>query len=112
MLREAFSTGAAIEWKRVHDMPDFVYFDHSAHVRRGVGCVSCHGRIDTMETVYQHESLSMGWCITCHRDPTPHLRPLDKITDMTWTPPSADFGAQFAKVNHIQPNQNCSTCHR
>lgn len=112
LLREVAVSGEAIPWVRVHDLPDFVYFDHSAHVNRGIGCVSCHGRIDTMETVYQHESLSMGWCITCHRDPTPHLRPLDKITDMTWTAPSADFGAEFARANGIKPNQNCSTCHR
>ncbi|MBL8896178.1 MAG: cytochrome c3 family protein [Planctomycetes bacterium] len=112
LLRDVTLSGEAVPWVRVHDLPDFVYFDHSAHVRRGVGCMTCHGRIDTMETVYQHEPLSMSWCITCHRDPTPHLRPLDKITDMTWTAPSADFGANFARENGIKPNQNCSTCHR
>src|SRR5689334_6296483 len=66
-VRESYETGSAVEWIKVHDLPDYVYFNHSAHVTRGVGCVTCHGRIDQMEVVYQHEPLSMSWCLTCHR---------------------------------------------
>jgi hypothetical protein len=76
-LRDSYETGMPIEWVRIHDLPDFSYFDHSAHVTRGVGCVSCHGRVDLMEVVRQEEPLSMGWCLDCHRNPEPELRPLD-----------------------------------
>src|SRR5512143_1861260 len=82
VLFESAKTGKPIEWVKVHDLPDYVYFNHSAHVTRGVGCVSCHGRIDQMEEVFQKEPLSMGWCLTCHRDPEPNLRPPDEVTNM------------------------------
>ena len=72
---EQVPAGLPIPWVRVHDLPDYVYFNHSAHVRRGVGCVLCHGRIDRMEVVYQAKPLSMAWCLECHRDPGPNLRP-------------------------------------
>ena len=74
-------TGKPVPWVRVHDLPDYVYFDHHAHVGRGVGCVSCHGRIDRMEQVYQVKTLSMGWCLECHRDPAPQLRPVEFVTE-------------------------------
>jgi hypothetical protein len=76
-VRDSQETGLPVEWVRVHDLPDFVYFDHSAHVTRGIGCVSCHGRIDQMDEagVYQAQPLNMGWCLDCHRDPRQHLRP-------------------------------------
>ena len=98
----------------MHDLPDYVYFDHSAHVSRGVGCVSCHGRVDTMEQVYQVNTLSMGWCLECHRNPEPNLRPLDKITDMTWQPAGdqAALGKQLRQQFHLNPSTDCSTCHR
>ena len=83
---ESYSTGMPVEWIRVHDLPDYVYFNHSAHVRRGVGCVSCHGRIDTMEVVSQQEPLSMGWCLDCHRDPERHLRPSEFVFELDWVP--------------------------
>ncbi|MGH8631608.1 MAG: cytochrome c3 family protein [Burkholderiales bacterium] len=113
-IKESWETGKPVEWVRVHDLPDFVYFDHSAHVRRGVGCVSCHGRIDRMEVVYQHEPLSMGWCLDCHREPEKHLRPLDKITDMAWQPPedALVFGKRLREAHSINPSTDCSTCHR
>jgi len=105
--------GMPIEWVRVHDLPDYVYFDHSAHVRRGVGCVSCHGRVDNMEVVYQAEPLSMGWCLDCHRNPYRHLRPLDKVTDMTWAPVDAlAEGRRLAELYDIRPPTDCSACHR
>ena len=83
-VRSSYATGMPVEWIRVHDLPDFVYFNHSAHVRRGVGCVSCHGRIDTMDVVYQVEELSMGWCLDCHRNPERHLRPAEYVTQLDW----------------------------
>jgi len=78
--------GMPIEWVKVHDLPDYAYFDHSAHVSRGVSCVSCHGRVDRMggEGVYQKAELSMGWCLSCHRHPEPHLRFEDEVTDLMW----------------------------
>jgi hypothetical protein len=110
------SAGKPIPWVRVHDLPDYAYFNHSAHVSRGVGCLSCHGRVDRMEVVFQAEPLSMGWCLECHRNPTPHLRPLDKITDMTWTPEQdgTDQAALYEQYNirGIEYMQSCSTCHR
>ncbi len=116
---EHVEPGYPIPWVRVHDLPDYAYFDHSAHVNRGVGCVSCHGRVDRMEVVYQAEPLSMGWCLECHRNPAPHLRPLDQITNMTWAPPEgADpqaYGEKLLKDYDIrEPEylQGCSVCHR
>ncbi len=108
----SFETGRPIEWVRVHDLPDYAYFNHSAHVNRGVGCVSCHGRVDRMEEVYQAERLSMSWCLDCHRDPTPFLRPLDQITNMEWKPDGDFDPATFAKQHDIRPSTDCSTCHR
>jgi len=113
LVQESAATGKAIPWVRVHDLPDYVYFNHSAHVARGVGCVSCHGRVDRMERVTQVERLSMGWCLECHRNPEPHLRPQDAITKMDWTPGNdPSVGARIAKQNNIQPSTDCSTCHR
>lgn len=113
-LRESYATGNPIPWVRIHDLPDYAYFNHSAHVRRGVGCVSCHGRVDKMEVVYQDQPLSMQWCLDCHRDPEPHLRPLDKVTQMDWAPdePQATLGAKLRKEHNLNPSQDCSTCHR
>ncbi len=113
-VRESYATGDPVPWVRVHDLPDYAYFDHSAHVRRGVGCVSCHGRIDKMEVVYQDQPLSMQWCLDCHRKPEKNLRPLDKITDMAWTPsePQEQLGARLRQEYQINPSQDCSTCHR
>lgn len=112
LVRQSFETGKPVEWVKVHDMPDYVYFDHSAHVTRGIGCVSCHGRVDRMEEVSQVESLSMGWCLECHRNPTPHLRPPAEATNMSWQAPSPTFGAEFKKANNINPPEDCSACHR
>jgi menaquinone reductase, multiheme cytochrome c subunit len=113
-VRESDATGRAVEWKKVHDLPDYVYFNHSAHVTRGVGCVSCHGRIDQMVEVYQQEPLSMGWCLECHRAPEQHLRPPEFATKMDWRPPGDPiaFGKQLREKNNINPPTDCSTCHR
>lgn len=110
-LRESWAKGTAVEWLKVHDLPDYVYFNHSAHVRRGVGCASCHGRVDQMPVVYQHETLSMGWCLDCHRAPEGHLRPLDQVTNMGFKP-NASEGAKLREERNINPSTDCSTCHR
>ncbi len=113
-VRESFETGMPIRWVRVHDLPDFVYFDHSAHVRRGVGCQSCHGRVDRMETVYQEGRLSMGWCLDCHREPDEQIRPVEHITDMTWEPVEerAALGKKLREEHNLNPSLDCSVCHR
>ena len=113
LVRQSIATGFPVEWVRVHDLPDFVYFNHSAHVQRGVGCVTCHGRVDKMELVYQQNTLSMGWCLECHRNPAKYLRPQDKITQMDWQPENQEqLGTELINVNHIKPSTDCSTCHR
>jgi hypothetical protein len=116
-LFESYETGMPIEWVRVHDLPQYVYFNHSAHVTRGVSCVECHGRIDTMETVYQHERLSMGWCLECHRNPDPHIRNPSLVTQLEWglDMSAADRianSATWRAFNNLNPSQDCSTCHR
>lgn len=107
-VRESFKTGNSVEWIRIHKLPDHAYFNHSAHVAVGVGCATCHGRVDKMEVVRQDQPLSMAWCLDCHRDPKPNLRPKDQVTNMEWdksqspgfTPPE------------VHPPQHCSGCHR
>ncbi len=113
-LHESAATGEPIRWIRVHDLPDFVFFDHSAHVARGVSCVSCHGRVDRMEEVYHVETLSMSWCLDCHRNPEPHLRPLDQVTVLDWVPTEDPevLGARLRPDLNIDPSTDCSTCHR
>ena len=113
-IRESAATGKPVEWLKVHDLPDYVYFNHSAHVTRGVGCVTCHGRIDEMEEVHQKEPLSMSWCLQCHRAPEQNLRPPEEVTNMTWKPPSdpVAFGKELRAKNHLNPPTDCSTCHR
>jgi hypothetical protein len=110
-LRDSALTGEPIRWQRVHSLPDFVYFDHAIHVNRGIGCVSCHGRVDDMAAVYQVHRLSMSWCLDCHRDPAPHLRPRDQITSMTWTGGRAEL-ARLAREYQPRSLTHCSTCHR
>ena len=110
-LAKAHAEGQPVEWVKVHMLPDYAYFDHSVHVKAGVGCASCHGRIDQQEEVRQVEPLSMGWCLECHRNPAPHLRPLDKVTDMKFQPDEAE-GAKFMIERNINPPQHCSACHR
>lgn len=115
-VRESWETGKPVEWVKVHDLPDYAYFNHSAHVTRGVGCVTCHGRIDQMVEVSQHAPLSMGWCLECHRAPYQNLRPPEEVTNMTWTHPDGEdpvaYGKRLAEQNGIHPSTDCSTCHR
>lgn len=114
LVREAYETGDPIPWVRVHMLPEYAYFDHSVHVAAGVGCASCHGRIDQMDVVYQAEPLSMSWCLDCHRDPEPHLRPRSEVTNMNWDAASANYdpAADPERVRDLNPPQHCSGCHR
>jgi hypothetical protein len=114
VVRQSYETGEPIQWVRVHDLPDYAYFNHAGHVQSGVACVSCHGRIDRMEVVEQVEALTMGWCLECHRNPDPHIRPRQFVTDMTWVAEGdpAVLGAELRAMHDIAPKTNCTTCHR
>jgi hypothetical protein len=98
----------------VHDLPDFSYFDHSIHVKQGIGCETCHGRVDTMPLTWQVHSLQMEWCLECHRDPERFVRPREQVFQMGWeaSPPQAVLGPQLARAYHLQKLTNCSVCHR
>ncbi len=112
-VRESWNTGMPIEWLRIHKVGDYVYFDHSAHISVGIGCASCHGRIDQMVKVRQEKPLSMGWCLECHRDPASHIRPLDKVTDMNFKPSEEWLRVAKAKAKMLHPPiESCSGCHR
>jgi hypothetical protein len=113
-IRESASSGRPMRWLRVHRLPDYVYFEHRAHVGAGVGCASCHGRIDEMEVVHQEQPLSMSWCLDCHRDPQPSLRPRNEVTNMRWAPPRdpAARQKQLAALKPVNPPVDCSGCHR
>ncbi|MCZ7685375.1 MAG: cytochrome c family protein [Sandaracinaceae bacterium] len=110
-LRESWSERRPIAWRRVTDLPDFVFFDHSVHVRRGVGCESCHGRVDRMAAVYRAYSLDMGFCLDCHRDPEPHLRPPEHADWMGY-PMARARGRSVAVSLAIDPPTHCTGCHR
>lgn len=116
-LRRAYAGGAALQWNRVHDLPDFVYFDHSIHVAKGVGCTTCHGRIDHMPLTRRVASLYMQWCIDCHRAPERYLRPRDRVFDVDWQPPPDQLarGAELRRLYGLRTTReltDCSTCHR
>ena len=112
-LREAWESGNPVPWIQVHRLPDYAYFNHAVHVRRGVGCVSCHGKVNEMEVVRHVEPLSMAWCLDCHRDPAPNLRPLRSITDADWVGSFKDDGAaRLLEEAGINPPTSCSGCHR
>ena len=119
LVRKSHETGEPIPWKKVHDLGDYAYFNHSMHVNKGVACVQCHGRVDRMEVVEQKEPLSMGWCLDCHREPEPRLRPRDEVTEMGWHPPAdqsrEELGKKLAEEYEIPGEDymtNCSLCHR
>lgn len=117
-VRDSFASGESLEWTRVHDLPDFVYFNHAIHVNKGIGCATCHGRVDTMPLMWREKPLFMKWCLDCHRDPAANVRPPDKIFDMAFDPASlsraereqlvADYGIDHAN-NRMT---NCTICHR
>jgi hypothetical protein len=113
-VRQSWETGEPIEWVKVHLLPGYAYFSHSAHVTAGVGCESCHGNVSQMEVVEQVEPLSMAWCLDCHRNPEQHLRPLDEVTTMGYQTPEdqIDFANRFIREQNINPTTDCSGCHR
>jgi hypothetical protein len=120
-VRASFRTGESIEWVRVHDLPDFTYFNHSAHVNRGVGCTTCHGEVDRMPLMYQEKSLQMEWCLDCHRRPEKYVRPQSEVFNPRWTPPQeygtpprpyASWVRDEIDKRKIRPRTSCSTCHR
>ena len=108
-------SGKPIEWVKVHKLPDYAYFNHSVHVNRGVSCVECHGRVDEMTVVRHENPLSMGWCLDCHRNPAPSLRPLDQVTNLGWSPEGVrrdELGARLKKAWNIDAPESCGACHR
>lgn len=113
-VRASLASGRAIPWARVNQLPGFVYFDHAIHVRKGVGCETCHGRVDTIARVAQTVPLTMGWCLDCHRHPERYLRPLAAMTAMGWTPPEPqrELGRALMARYHVRRLTNCTTCHR
>jgi hypothetical protein len=113
-VRASFREDEPIAWTRVHDQPDFVYFNHRAHLNKGVGCESCHGRVDQMPLMLQAESLRMEWCLDCHRAPENHVRPKTEIFTMGYEPeePQAVLGMRLVQEYGIAPSTSCSTCHR
>lgn len=130
-VRESYRTGNSLVWTRVHDLPDFVYFDHSIHINKGVGCKSCHGPVDQMPLMYAENSLQMEWCISCHRAPEKELRPRDQVFNMKYQQPSeqnpvkladgTEYTDQIAlgnalkkqyQIRTVEDITSCSTCHR
>jgi hypothetical protein len=116
-VRESARTGKPIEWTRVNDLPDYVYFNHSIHINKGVGCSTCHGNVAQMPLMYQVASLQMEWCLECHRNPEKFVREKKDIFRMDWQPPAnqAQVGPEIVKRNKIQDSftlTSCSTCHR
>lgn len=112
-VRESWAENEPIEWTNVHHLPEYAHFSHAAHVDKGVGCETCHGRIDKMEVVRQVEPLSMGWCLDCHRQPEKYLRPNDEVTTMGYTQPANFIEQNLERIREegIQPPTNCSACH-
>jgi hypothetical protein len=113
-VRESFRTDTSIEWKRVHDLPDFAYFSHASHVNKGVGCTTCHGRVDRMPLMAQASSLQMEWCLECHRNPARYVRPREEVFNVAWEAPvnQLEEGARLVKAYGIRASTSCSTCHR
>jgi hypothetical protein len=113
-VRESYRTDRSIEWVRVHDLPDFVYFNHSIHVRKGVGCVTCHGQVDDMALMRQEHTLQMEWCWNCHEHPAPNLRPREEVFNPNWQP-SEDrmaLAARLMEEYNVRSALDCTVCHR
>lgn len=115
-IRSSYESGEPVEWVRIHKLPDYVYFNHSVHVNRGISCVECHGEVNNMEVVEHSESLSMAFCLECHRNPEDAVRPLEQVYNLNWQPENTESYAEEARdrvVNwNINPPQSCSGCHR
>jgi hypothetical protein len=113
-VRESYRTNQSIKWTKVHDLPDFVYFNHSIHVKKGVGCETCHGRVDNMALMSQGPNMEMRWCLDCHRAPEKYVRPREFVTKMGYEPaePQEVLGPKLVKEYNIQKLETCWTCHR
>jgi hypothetical protein len=112
-VRDSLETWDPVVWTKVHALPDFVYFNHSVHINKGVSCVSCHGRIDEMEVVEQKEPLSMKWCLDCHRNPTPYIRDPEMVTNLAFQPENPEqYHKEWAEKLGVKPDTSCSVCHR
>jgi len=110
LVRDSYQSGQAIPWIQIHKLPDYVYFNHSVHVNRGISCVNCHGEVNKMEEVYHAKPLSMGFCLDCHRKPEDYIRPIGLVTDLDWK--GQVNGKQLVHDWNVQPGQSCSVCHR
>jgi hypothetical protein len=115
-IRNSYDTGKPVEWKRVHKLPEYAYFNHSVHVNKGVSCVSCHGQVNEMRVVAHDKPLTMGWCLQCHNDPMLQLRPVSEVTNLTWAPGAGqshnEIGAAIKNDLQVKPPMNCQGCHR
>jgi hypothetical protein len=128
-VRQSWETGESIDWVRIHQAPDYVYFNHAVHVNRGISCVDCHGQVNEMDVVWHDQSQTMAWCLDCHRNPQNHLRPLDKVYDLTWSPEKEgetmvvegqtlenptqqEIGLILKTAWQVQPPETCAACHR
>jgi len=113
-VRQSYATGQPVPWVKVHRLADYVYFNHSSHITAGVSCVSCHGRVDQMVQVKQVKPLNMNFCLECHRNPAPYLRPANLVTKLDWVPDRdpAEIGREIIAQKHINPPVNCNGCHR
>jgi hypothetical protein len=116
-VRASYESGDPIEWVKVHESPDYVYFNHAVHVNRGISCVDCHGRVDQMEVVTHTTPLSMAFCLDCHRNPEQFIRPVDQVTNLGWEHPGGyaaqvEQGIKFVHDWNVNPPQSCSGCHR
>jgi len=113
-VRDSFASGQPIVWNRVDNLPGFVYFDHSIHVAKGVGCSTCHGQVDQMPLTFKTQTMQMSFCMDCHQNPQSYLRPQDQVFNMAWQPPANQdqLGLQLMQAYHVQTRIACSTCHR
>jgi len=115
-IRQSFRSERPVEWTRVHDLPDFAFFNHSIHVAKGVGCTTCHGAVDHMPLMWREASLNMEWCLECHRHPERFIRPKDQVFSVDWRPPAnqVEVGKQLVEQYKVRTSQitNCSVCHR
>lgn len=113
-VRQSFRTDTSIQWTRVHNLADFVYFDHSIHISKGIGCVTCHGRVDQMPLAWKVESLQMEWCLDCHRNPELYVRPREQVFSMDWQPEEDQLalGQRLVEKYRIRKLTDCSVCHR
>ncbi|MGE5303624.1 MAG: cytochrome c3 family protein [Alphaproteobacteria bacterium] len=113
-VRESYRTGRSLQWTRVHNLPDFVYFNHSIHIHKGIGCSTCHGRVDQMPLMWRENTLYMKWCLECHRNPERYVRPRKDVFKMDYEPPPDQLalGAKLVKEYRVQKLTSCSTCHR